>query len=151
MKWASSEKFGSVVLKISGRLEQELRAHIKLLTSPHRSIIPLLDYFIDNRGRQVLVFPAYPGELPSYKSLPLASIVCALKLLLEGLHLVHQLRIIHTDINPTNLMWDPFSSQLVIADFGLAIVEDLPACVGGTDGMTPNLIQLLKICRIQST
>jgi len=134
LKWASSDTFGSVVLKISRNLERELRAHVMLLRSPHKSIVPLLDYFVDSYNRQVLVFPAYPGELPTYKTLSLASIAHALKHLLEGLQLVHKLGIKHMDINPANLMWDPSSSQLAITDFGLAVVGGLPTFLGGTDG-----------------
>jgi serine/threonine protein kinase len=138
LKWAISDRLGLVVLKIAHStvaLERELRAHIKLLQVPHKSIVPLLDLYIDDHNRQVLVYPAYPSVLPTHKPLLLVDIARALRHLLEGLATIHQLGIIHMDITPANLLWDPSISQLAITDFDGAVFEDLPVNICGTNGM----------------
>lgn len=134
--WAHSEQAGPVVLKASqytGALERELRAHVKLLSRPHKNIVPLLDYFVDASSREVLVFPAFPGDLRC-ATLSLVDIPQAMHQLLNGLHFLHSIGITHMDINPKNLVWDPDTHQLGIIDFGLATFEDTPLVPGWTDG-----------------
>ena len=134
--WAHSEQAGPVVLKASqypGALERELRAHVKLLSQPHKNIVPLLDYFVDASSREVLVFPAFPGDLLCVM-LSLADIPHAMYQLLNGLQFLHSIGITHMDVNPKNLVWNPDTRLLGIIDFGLSAFEDTPVVPGWTDG-----------------
>jgi serine/threonine protein kinase len=39
--------------------------------------------------------------------------------MVQSLHFMHSLKIIHGDIKPSNIMWSPKFNKLVFIDFGL--------------------------------
>ncbi len=54
------------------------------------------------------------GSLPLVTFFPLALKIC------EALDQVHQQQIIHKDLNPSNIVYNPFTHQVKLIDFGLA-------------------------------
>ena len=46
-------------------------------------------------------------------------LIIALKIV-DGLHQIHQRKLIHKDINPSNIVWNPVTEELKIIDFGIA-------------------------------
>jgi serine/threonine protein kinase len=49
---------------------------------------------------------------------------------------VHSRSILHRDIKPNNILWEPETDEAVLGDFGLAVAVDLAGRGGGTRGYT---------------
>ncbi|MEM8983631.1 MAG: serine/threonine-protein kinase [Pseudomonadota bacterium] len=56
--------------------------------------------------------------------LPLATLIEVIAQAAEALAYAHEQRVIHRDIKPTNLLYDPDTGQLKIMDFGVAQLAD---------------------------
>jgi serine/threonine protein kinase len=58
----------------------------------------------------------------------------------DALRDVHARGLLHRDVKPDNLLWDPEADEAVLGDFGLAISAELPGKGGGTRGyMAPEV------------
>jgi len=82
-----------------------------LATDQHRPVLVLEDC-----GRQSLAMMLADGPLPVERFLPLALQIAA------TVGQIHQQQVIHKDITPANIIWNPRSDQATLIDFGLATV-----------------------------
>ncbi len=114
--------------KIEKRFAEELSILERL--GYHEQIPQLRDHFTEN-DEFYLVQEYIPGENLAQKieqqALSTAQIINILISTLGVLHFIHQNRIIHRNIRPSNLLICPADQQVVITDFGtLADIATLP-------------------------
>jgi len=70
------------------------------------------------RGRHLVEYAAAAGLLP-----PAIAIEVTARLA-DALHYAHQQGVVHRDVKPANVMFDPPSGELKITDFGIARLTD---------------------------
>lgn len=121
--------------------QRELAIH-KLLKDKHSStitqnVIPLLSYEVSPNGRITLDFPLMQTDLKEVyqrKKEEIAKNTEPRLLLLErfldilsALEWIHELGIIHRDVNPSNiLLSEDLSEPAFLADFGISWIEEYP-------------------------
>ena len=84
---------------------------------------------LERSGRQVvLVLEAYPGvnlsEYADGRALPVASFLAIAEQIVAILSEVHQRRVLHRDLKPTNVLIEPESGVVALADFGISVLLD---------------------------
>ena len=110
-----------------GQVYRSLENEYRVVTSlgNHPRIIQFYAIIPDQRNFQVIIIMEYmeggslAGKLTNKKPLPDELVVKYLVQLLEGLSFLHQKGIYHSDINPTNILFDA-NDNLKISDFGIA-------------------------------
>ncbi|KAJ1918844.1 hypothetical protein IWQ60_000682 [Tieghemiomyces parasiticus] len=121
--------FKTVPDRMLGDREYHILDQLKAL--PH--VLHLVDSFVDDSGRRVLVLPVVKKMQVFHRDLQ--DIQRILRQLVVALAGVHHQHITHLDVNPANIMSDG-DDNLVLIDFGLASEcgpgHALPAC--GTPG-----------------
>src|SRR5437773_4012449 len=99
----------------------------------HRHIVKVFDRGVDE-GRLYLVMEFVEGGSlddliqaarrdPSGSATPLKdprTIASMFAGVADALDLIHRNGIVHRDVKPSNLLWDPGSQRLLLTDFGLA-------------------------------
>jgi CHASE2 domain-containing sensor protein len=82
------------------------------------------------------------ADLSRYASadalLPLPKVIDLMIQCAEALDYAHQQGVVHRDIKPGNIMYDPDSGKVKITDFGIARITDASATRTGTVLGTPN-------------
>lgn len=56
--------------------------------------------------------------------LPVTKVLSLIQRTAEGLAYAHSFNVVHRDVKPANIMWDPESDTLKITDFGIARITD---------------------------
>ena len=56
--------------------------------------------------------------------LPLTKVLSLMQQAADGLGYAHTFNVVHRDVKPANIMWDPESDTLKITDFGIARITD---------------------------
>lgn len=56
--------------------------------------------------------------------LPITKVLALMQQVADGLGYAHNFNIVHRDVKPANIMWDPESDTLKITDFGIARITD---------------------------
>lgn len=119
--------------------ELELLHHLTGLPN----IVPLITAF-RHQDQVVAVLPYFKHVdfKDVFRTMTISDSKVYLRSLLVALESVHQNKIIHRDIKPTNFLYDPERKQGVLCDFGLAEVECLdngycPCNITGEDVKFP--------------
>ncbi|CCH44452.1 Cell division control protein [Wickerhamomyces ciferrii] len=90
-------------------------------------IAPLLEALrFQDQIIAVLPYYAHSDFREFFRDLPLEGIKVYMFEMFEALNFVHDKKIIHRDIKPTNFLYDPFKKRGVLVDFGLAEQEFPP-------------------------
>ena len=117
------------------RREAVLLAHLR-----HPNLPQVIDYFLDESGRQYLVMEYVPGEnmqeaLASNGALPIAEGLTCMDQVMQAVAYMHRQRdpetghlraVIHRDIKPANIKRTP-EGRYVLVDFGIAKVQSQTA------------------------
>lgn len=107
------------------RILNELQLLHSLVGCPN--VAPLVDALrYEDQVIAVLPYYKHADFRDFYRDLPLSGIRIYMRELLEALSFVHEKKIIHRDIKPTNFLYDPFTRRGVLVDFGLAERECVP-------------------------
>lgn len=100
---------------------------------PHKNVIKMLHHCAAEGGKVWMVMNLYPttiydaacvrpSKMTTRERARLVQRVA--KQLLSGLEHIHALNIMHRDLKPLNILWDPDRHHLVIADFGASKKHD---------------------------
>ncbi|OBA18100.1 uncharacterized protein OGAPODRAFT_80854 [Ogataea polymorpha] len=112
------------------RIYNELQLLHSLVGCPN--VAPLIDAVrYEDQVIAVLPFYKHADFRDFYRDLPLSGIKIYMHELFTALSFVHEKRIIHRDIKPTNFLYNPLTRRGVLVDFGLAEKEaeiDYAAC-----------------------
>ncbi len=108
----------------------------------HPNIVRVLDYGVQEETPFLVMSYAPNGSLRKRYSrrtrLPLAQIVSILQQMASALDYAHQLKLIHRDVKPENMLIGP-QFQVLLSDFGLALAATSSAsqAVTNTAGTVP--------------
>lgn len=109
------------------RIFNELNLLYMLSGSPR--VAPLLEALrFQDQIIAVLPYYAHADFREFFRDLPLEGIKVYMFEMFEALNFVHDKKIIHRDIKPTNFLYDPFKKRGVLVDFGLAEQEFPASC-----------------------
>lgn len=91
----------------------------------HPNVITIIDYGVVQAGREALPFfvmPYYPLTLRAIMSakIPPDKVLRVFGDVLNGVEAAHLLNVWHRDIKPENVLSNADTTQLVVADFGIA-------------------------------
>ena len=124
-------------------VEVNLLAHLSRLQSDsgaHKGVITLVDHF-SHDGHLCLVVELLPGTLldvlaaRDYVGLPLHVIETILKSLLETLHDLHTIGLMHADVKPENVMLAGPGSALLMAAENASCATSLPRSARSSESL----------------
>ena len=105
----------------------------------HENIHKVIDMFISKNNNQYLITPYYPNNLYDYVSqkLPEKAIKQIIFQILNGVNYIHNLKYIHRDIKPDNILLSS-KGKIILTDFDLCRQESK----GKDDTMTRTAVTL---------
>ena len=105
----------------------------------HENIHKVIDMFISKNNNQYLITPYYPNNLYDYvsKKLPEKAIKQIIFQILNGVNYIHNLKYIHRDIKPDNILLSS-KGKIILTDFDLCRQESK----GKDDTMTRTAVTL---------
>ena len=105
----------------------------------HENIHKVIDMFISKNNNQYLITPYYPNNLYDYVSpkLPEKAIKQIIFQILNGVNYIHNLKYIHRDIKPDNILLSS-EGKIILTDFDLCRQESK----GKDDPMTRTAVTL---------
>ncbi len=109
----------------------------------HPAIVPVRDFDVDPISGAFFTMNEIPGTaLHRYFRGYSPELADALLRVLEGLAAFHGQGLVHGDLKPDHILYDPSSRSAVIIDFGFAGISKQWATVGGTIGyIAPEIIK----------
>lgn len=114
-------------LKNTNRLER-FRTEVDILRSlSHPNVIKLVDFDLENDPPYFVSELCEGGDLTNYRSTYKDNAPKALITFIEickGVAAAHEADVIHRDIKPANILFRTDEGPVVVADFGIAYVED---------------------------
>lgn len=132
----NSKKYVAKVYRRTASIKAEVTEQLKQLKSPYvANVYEIGEY----RGATVEILPFYSkgslsGKTFSYEQLRNSIIPC----LNEGLKALHDAKIIHKDLKPSNIMVTDDQQSVAIIDFGISSVTEAGNTIVVTQtGMTP--------------
>ena len=120
---ASVETKVPVIIKAYEQQPQRLLAIYERLKGTS-GVVQLLSHFRSTDGRYCLVFEKAPGEngvLPSAYGRFFAPYF---EQLMAAVLRIHELGVVHTDINPRNVLFDESTQRVTLIDFDLGFFQD---------------------------
>lgn len=132
----SNKKYVAKVYRRTASIKAEVTQQLKKLKSPYVATIYEIG---EHRGAIIEILPFYSkgslkGKTFSYEQLRNSIIPC----LNEGLKALHDRKIIHKDLKPSNIMVTDDQQSVAIIDFGISSVTQAGNTVIVTQtGMTP--------------
>lgn len=132
----NSQKYVAKVYRRTASIKAEVTEQLKQLKSPYVATVYEIG---EHRGATVEILPFYSkgslsGKTFSYERLRSSIIPC----LNEGLKALHDAKIIHKDLKPSNIMVTDDQQSVAIIDFGISSVTEAGNTVIVTQtGMTP--------------
>lgn len=132
----NSKKYVAKVYRRTASIKAEVTEQLKQLKSPYVATVYEIG---EHRGATVEILPFYSkgslsGKTFSYEQLRSSIIPC----LNEGLKALHDAKIIHKDLKPSNIMVTDDQQSVAIIDFGISSVTEAGNTVIVTQtGMTP--------------
>lgn len=132
----NSKKYVAKVYRRTASIKVEVTEQLKQLKSPYVATVYEIG---EHRGATVEILPFYSkgslsGKTFSYEQLRKSIIPC----LNEGLKALHDAKIIHKDLKPSNIMVTDDQQSVAIIDFGISSVTEAGNTVIVTQtGMTP--------------
>lgn len=94
--------------------------------STHQNIIPVLDCGLTGSKAVFYVMPLYTQSLRDLiaRGIPPENVLRIFGQILDGIEAAHLLGICHLDLKPENILLNEGARDLVIADFGIAHLEE---------------------------
>ena len=132
----NSKKYVAKVYRRTASIKTEVTEQLKQLKSPYVAAVYEIGEY---RGATVEILPFYSkgslsGKTFSYEQLRNSIIPC----LNEGLKALHDAKIIHKDLKPSNIMVTDDQQAVAIIDFGISSVPEAGNTLIVTQtGMTP--------------
>jgi serine/threonine protein kinase len=106
---------------------RQLRAEARLLaTLHHRNIVQVYAWREAPTGEHYLVLQYVPGgsladRVGREGPLPWAPAARYVADVAEGLLAVHARDVVHRDVKPANILWDPEADEALLTDFGISV------------------------------
>ena len=114
-----------VAVKILPSIESSLKEAQILAQLDHPNIAKIYD-LLTGHQHNYLVMEYIEGSSILNHSFNLEQILQISLQVLNGLVWIHEHDLLHLDIKPQNLLWDPYSDQCKITDFGTAATKEAP-------------------------
>lgn len=110
----------------------EIRSLFRL---QHPNIVPLLDFGIERDTPFLIMAYAPNGTLrqPKGTRLPLDTVVNYIRQIAEALQHAHDLRLVHRDVKPENILSGP-NGQVWLSDFGIVSIAHSSRSLNTQDG-----------------
>lgn len=106
-------------------ITSSLKNEVEILSAlSHPSIMPILDYHVCVGGLSWFIMPRAPQSVWGFlksNTLGRSTQVALCSQLLDGLGYMHKNGVIHGDVKPSNIMYNPGSQCFFIIDFGMSI------------------------------
>src|SRR3972149_6180492 len=109
--------------------EALLRNEAKLLWNVHHHSLPTLrDYFLAEDSSAVLAMSFIEGKtlehsVKKHKAIDSEDVAWVTQRLLNALHYLHSMGVIHGDVKPTNVIVQPNMHNAVLVDYGLSSIH----------------------------
>jgi serine/threonine-protein kinase len=127
----------------AARWLQQLRSEARLLaTVRHRNVVQVYSWRETAGGECYLVLQYVPGgsladRVQQEGPLPWALAALYVADVAEGLLELHARGIVHRDVKPANILWDPEADEAVLTDLGVSVRLAEGGPVGGTPFYMP--------------
>src|SRR5579859_2188274 len=137
----TSNKTPAAVKVLQARLtnSEDLKDYINEIRSlfrlQHPNIVPLLDFGIERDTPFLIMAYAPNGTLrqPKGTRLPLDTVVAYMRQIAEALQHAHDLKLIHRDVKPDNILSGP-NGQVWLSDFGIVSIAHSSRSLNTQDG-----------------
>jgi serine/threonine-protein kinase len=129
--------------ELVARWLEQLRAEARALASVrHRNVVQVYAWREAPAGEHYLVLQYVPGgsladRVRQDGALPWAPAARYVADVAEGLLAVHARGIVHRDVKPANILWNPETDEAVLTDFGISARMSDRAEVGGSPFYMP--------------
>lgn len=123
----SQRRFAAKVEPVLASLDREIEI---LKGISHEAILPVLGSHVEDGGLSWYIMPLLPTNLFSYSrsenQFAHGSQDALFKQLMDGLGFLHDRNVVHADIKPGNILYNPGTEHFYIIDFGIAVVLPTP-------------------------
>jgi serine/threonine protein kinase len=129
--------------ELAERWLDQLRREARVLASlRHRNVVQVYAWRETPDGESYLVLQYVPGgsladRVRQEGPLPWSLAARYIADVADGLLLVHARGIIHRDVKPANILWNPESDEALLTDFGISVRLSEGAPAGGTPMYMP--------------
>jgi serine/threonine protein kinase len=128
---------------LAARWLEQLRGEARVLASVrHRNVVQVYAWREAPAGEHYLVLQYVPGgsladRVRQEGPLPWATAARYIADVADGLLAVHARGVVHRDVKPANILWNPETDEALLTDFGIAARMSDRGEVGGTPSYMP--------------